>query len=619
MLSKGAWAREMLRRLAENASRHPAPTSETAGLGHTFNFAVSQPECLELINLPCELVRRDEIRLLFQRLESRIKTDTPWTQQTRKRYFAYFRASVLLATQELPFPEQITNDSLRYRTTIARKSEPRKLISDLVDESADAPELTEPLGAVSHETTAELYTKTQAKVECDLARIIEACVIELKFWGRVRQKVGELSKIPPTSIEKTILENLLRSEGMYSKWSFEQANDEFTPERRVGLYAQFARENGVMKSTSGSGFTFPGLKKALTDWLRVDEKQWLGERPRRVLVTPYRMLSSELIAAFILLLCHTGWNSNSLINMPAAMIKEDGCNVEVLLRKAEIQGFKSKTDDDTPMVFLDNTHRYALEALNLILWNLRQLKLLGLVSPDEQRLWFTFTTGGAEKLTEQYIGFQNALSNFIRKHTLPKFSLDQIRTQVLVAQQLRFRNLDATRRVAGHVNLSTTGRYLEQEIFNRINSSVNLEFQRRLEATVHFRMLEVGDSVVPSFEKTRIDKELLVPIGDGTSCESPSRPPFKDYLDGEICSAQMCHSGSGCSNRRIIIDANRVEEIVRTRNYYARRWKGLLENNPESFEINHFDKMVFNLALYDYVKNSLYVAVLKKIEASLEN
>lgn len=608
----------MVQSLAAKSSEHPLDTSEIAGLSRVFHLAVEQPDCLELINLRCQKVGRNELRLLFQRLESSIQTDRAWTPQTRERSFAYFRKCVLRATRELPFQEQITTESLRYRKNFFGKSKPRKLISDLVDDSADMAEAKEPLGAISHETITDLYTKAQAKVEFDLGKIIEACITELQFWASVRKRVIELSAIPPTSVERRILENLLKVGG-YSQWSYDQAKQQFSSERRIGLYAQVAHEMGMGRSGNGSGVSFPVLKDALIDSFKIDKKFWKGDPIRRILITPYRMLSSELIAVFVLLLCYTGWNSTSLVQMHATMIKEDGCNVGVLSGKAEIQGFKSKTDDDTPTVFLDHTHRYALEAINLALWNLRQLKSLGVVAPEEQRLWFTFTLGGAETLTQQYIGFQNALNILIRKHDLPRFSLDQIRAQFLVAQQLRFRNLDATRRVAGHARLSTTGRYLEQEIFERINSSINLEFQRRLEATVHFRMSEVGDSVFLKFDEKRIDKELLVPIGDGASCANPSHPPLEDYLDGAICSAQKCHGEGGCPNRRIIIDASRLEEIARSRIYYLKNWKRLIDNNPGAFKVNHLDKMMFVLALYDYVKNSLYSTMLKKTEKSLEN
>lgn len=618
MLAKDSWAREMLGGLAVKASKHPLPTSEISGLGHTFNLAVEHPECLELINLRCNQVGRDEVRLLFQRLESRIQTHTAWTAQTRERYFAHFRASVLRATRELAFPEKITTDSLRYRKTLSGKTKPRKLISDYVDDSDDAINEKEPLAAISHETVVDLYAKTQAKVEFDLGRIIDACVSELRLWASIREKVRELSKIPPTTTERKILNNLLKKDGRFSQWSFDRANEQFSPERRIGLYAQVAHERGMAKSAIGSGVQFPALKEALLKAFKVDEKLLKGEPTRRVVIAPYRMLSLELIAVFVLLLCHTGWNSHSLVHMPATMIKEDGRNVDVLSGKIEIQGFKSKTDDDTPTVFLDNTHRYAVEAINLTLWNLRQLKSLGLVDPEEQRLWFTFTFRETAKMTEQYIGFQNALNTLIQKHGLPKFSLDQIRAQVLVAQQLRFRNLETTRRVAGHASISTTGRYLEQEIFERINSSISLEFQRRLEATAHFRISEIGDCVVPKYDKTRIDIELLVPIGDGASCADPTHPPLEEYLDSGICAAQRCHAEEGCPNRRIIIDASRLEEIVRKRIYYSRNWKRLLENNPELFKAHHFANMMFNISIYDYVKNSLYSSLLKKIEGRLE-
>lgn len=586
------------------------------GFRSVFAIAVNAKDCRNLMALPSSELGREIIRVLFQSVDNIVAAHESWNPATKKRYFAYFRKNVLQATRELGCPEPITTKSLRYSGKRRSKPQPRKLISDFVGENPDsAPDA--PLGATPHATIDNLYKRAQHRVDLDLQRIIEACVTELQFWNGVRKKIGELMQLPFGSEETKLTQEFLGKASKRSRRQVERLRRNVGAEARIGLYARFAREAELAKQNAAPGMTFPNLKETLIDVLRVDTKCLKGAKMWQILVMSERMLSTELIAAFVLLLCHTGWNSNSLINLTSDGIKENGQRADLLDRQAEIQGYKSRTDDDTPSVFLDQSTRYAIEALNLILWNLRQLRSLGVVAADEKRLWFTYTSIQCALLTEQYIGFQNALDNFIAKHGLPKFSLDQIRSQVLIATQLRFRNLDETRRLAGHADISVTGRYLEQEIFNRINSSVNLEFQRRLEATIHFRMSEIGDCAVSEFELDRVDKELLVPIGDGASCVAPRWPPDTDYLQGEYCSAQMCHRNGGCQNRRLVIDADRIEEVVRKRRYYLENWKRLLENNPEAFEKYHLDRMFFTFGLHDYIQNSIYGNVLVKIQKSL--
>lgn len=562
--------------------------------------------------LPSESLRREEIRKLFQYAENVVEQQT-WNLSTKKRYFAYFRKNVLHATRELGCPEAITTKTLRYSHKFGLKLTPRKLISDFVSETLNGMPAA-PLGAIPHTTISDLYKNAKHKVDLDLQRIIDACVKELQFWGGLRQRIKELMQQSFSDKEVRITRKFLATRFSRSKLQVERFRRDVKPDARVGLYALVAKEAQLARKTAAPGMTFPDLKTTLLDVLGGESERLKGAKMWQILVLPERMVSPELNAAFVLLLCYTGWNSHSLMNLTSDRIKEAGQMKGVLESQAEIQGYKSRTDDETPSVFLDKSNDYAIETLNLILWNLRQLKMLRVVAEDERRLWFTYTSVQCNLLKEQYIGFQNGLDNFITKHGLPKFSLDQIRSQVLIAAQLRFRNIDQTRRMAGHAGIAVTGRYLEQDIFNRINSSVNLEFQRRLEATVHFRMSEIGDCVVSMYEVERVDKELLVPIGDGASCASPNRPPDPNYLEGDYCSAATCHKGDGCTNRRLVIDADRIEEVVRKRRYYSENWKRLLENNPEAFEKYHLDRMLFTFGLYDFIQNSMYGHVLTKIQ-----
>lgn len=85
-------------------------------------------------------------------------------------------------------------------------------------------------------------------------------------------------------------------------------------------------------------------------------------------------------------------------------------------------------------------------------------------------------------------------------------------------------------------------------------------------------------------------------------------------MSAGICAGEMCHQGEGCPHRRVVIDRARLEEVIRTKNYYVSNWKRLADENSVRFERVHVPQMLFSLALYGLVRKGPYRHLVGRIE-----
>ncbi|WP_426168506.1 hypothetical protein [Pseudoduganella sp. R-34] len=609
-LTQTGWMCLLLNALEIRTRQKPEPTADVISFRDGLNLLVATDAATELLNLRPEQVGRLEIRRIFLLFENAlINSERP--RSVKERIGTYFRKYVLDLIPLLDVADVITRKTLRFRTRMYISSLPRRVISDAPGLNGEDHELQMPLAAMPHKTIKELYRNSLARLEIDLQKVIEACRKELLYWETIRKTVHTLAQETFRSSQIQLCEHV-RHVG--AKWAMIEYS-KLPAHLQLALYCQAVEKENLAKANSQQQGChtgrFPNVRRLLSIELGLTSQRLAGTRPYQVLFLPQRMNSCELIAAFVLLLCYTGWNAHSLVNMTVDDIKFSAGSAHIF-EQVSIKGFKSKTDDDTPEIVLDSTQPFAAYALELLIWNNRQLRRLGVIEPDERMLWFSYSNKGNMK--QQFIGFQHALAVFISRHSLPKFSFDQIRPHVLLTEQLRFNNVDRVRELAGHATISTTGRYHNQELFRRLNSAINLEFQRRLQATVHFRLREQEDSWKNVPNPDHVDPDLIVAIGDGASCRNPGQPPFMSYLEGDVCDGRGCHEGDGCPNRLIWIDEDRIEELVRRRRYYLVNWARLFDENREAFETIHLGRILFSLGLYDFIKESRYSHVLKGIE-----
>jgi hypothetical protein len=295
--------------------------------------------------------------------------------------------------------------------------------------------------------------------------------------------------------------------------------------------------------------------------------------------------------AFIILLIHTGWNAASLRALICSRVT-----------KAEggyfIQGFKGKTGRDTPEVFIDRSHRGAVEAIELLVWNHERLKSRGCIREDDLSLWHMWPFGGVMRPMGN---LDDAIRRLNVRYGVQRFSLDQIRTHMLVRLAVKRGTAEASRVAAGHKSLSITTGYLDQFVVRLMSKSINLEFQRRFEKVV----LNLAE------DHSASQSNILKGVGDGTSCIDPKVPPNKDWLiDGE-CGARNCHTGNGCPNNRILLTEKRLEEIVRFHLYHKQRWRLLFARNPDEFMKAVGPAILLNSALLSFLQTGLLKDLVK--------
>ena len=201
------------------------------------------------------------------------------------------------------------------------------------------------------------------------------------------------------------------------------------------------------------------------------------------------------------------------------------------------------------------------------------------------------------------------LTKLIAKYQLPPFSLDQVRTQVLYQMGLHG-GVELARRVGGHNNITTTGNYLHQLAAQRLHSSSNLEFQKRLEREL---LYAIGPKKSP--------RKLLalIRVGDGSSCIDPKQPPPGRSENPSQCGGTQCHTNGGCPHRKIIIDLDRMEDTLRMKTHYEKRHHVMRDENPDHFEKFVLPGIMFNEALHQILLRGPHASSYAKVARRLEN
>jgi hypothetical protein len=323
----------------------------------------------------------------------------------------------------------------------------------------------------------------------------------------------------------------------------------------------------------------------------------------------YRLPNAVMVAIFIALLVHTGWNQSAVGSLTSADITPQPQG------GYQLQGYKGKTDDDTPLVDVFPSSRLICKAISLLLWNHQQLKALNLIAPSELRLWFgwqidgfKYTTNFAEPLR---------IKRFCITHNLEKFTASEIRPLRSALTYLPQRDLEAVRVLLGHKDLIVTDGYLQNTLFFRMNEANMLQFQRRIETSLTYHT--GGENLVTErkLNLSDIDQNLLFPTGDGGACTDPySGHPEEALEPGEPCAGVFCQSGTGCPNYRLIVTERTLEMGLRTLRYYQSRWSNLYQINQVAFSRLHIPRLLYIHVLMSIVHEQR-PDLLRKVEEKL--
>lgn len=490
--------------------------------------------------------------------------------------------------------------SVLYRGRfVVSRGVPRPLISDLKTSPTAPPAY--PLSAMPHDNVKDLIERERKRREDDLEAVLAAAESEIAKWrGNWELLRRHLADVPTPNLTSVV--EIVRRQVQHQP----PLVVDIDPAELTAIYFKLLSDHQFVSDLPGKALILPGTTKALD---HLESILGIGIQRYRLYMHLIRQMPPQrvLMACLLILQAHTTWNVNSVLEMTTDLIESDD-------RRYVIQGFKSRIGQYTPLVDVSEKDGRAYKALNVVLERHEWMLRVGWIKTGERRLWLN-PVSAQNGQSQPYVGWGSDLIRFCREHSLPKFSFEQVRVQALSLTSLSSAGIRGAQEKAGHLSISTTGHYLEQEILNRLRSAMNLEFQRRLEASVRYQFQP--DLVT---EKGASQAYLLRDIGDGAKCSNPREPPQLEFLssDGE-CEAVQCHiSGSGCPNRRIHIDIESLEAAVRTDWFFRSNWRRMANENWERFLDLHFERMVFNQTLLQIVGRGPYRSWLKRLTQSSE-
>lgn len=596
-VSPNSWVAEALINLAEYSYKTDLRDDTLYRIDKALKLLSESKDAIHHCNLNRLQIGEHNIRFIFECLDSLLSSPSQHGIASRNKTGSVFRSFVFeyLATNE---NNRITKQSVRHKSLLPRKNVTRRVLNGESNEGLQSND-THPLGATPFGSYDELISSSLSKLQNDLKGITDACATDLNTYKNIRETLNTIKATPYDSRHQLLIAK--HSKQRFTTKSDIKNFDKIPAIELLSCYLNFIENHKLHHAGALPHIKYRAKELLISAGITIPEHLV----KKHIYGLPERLSLIELQAIMLTLLCHTGWNVNSLLNLTTEGItpQSDGF---------ELQGFKDKTDEKTPFSFVDKKETKLIESINLLLWNRKQLIKLGFIKESDKRLWFSWTNN-SQPYVHQTTALHHISIKFIARHNLSHFSAEQIRTQVMNIRQYQTRDIEDTRRAAGHKSINTTAGYLDQVFSYNINSSINLDFQQKLENKVIFNM----------GKEKRLDENShfkLIPIGDGASCINPQQPPdIQNPEDNFICSAQKCHQGDGCENRLIIITQDRLIEIARQNHYYSSNWKRLHAQNPENFKLIIAPAMLFNTLLHDFIITTAYGHILKKMARALED
>lgn len=591
-LASGCWALEAVQAAADRSLLKPVQEDVPRKYERVMLGLATDTEWLRAARCSPEELTVEKVVIATRQVDKFV-TDAGGTKSSKSQLSYHVRRLLkdFSTAKKVPRIERL---NVMYRTPHkGPKRGGRKMISDATSPGTETPH---PVGAIPFTSAEDLRAKTEAKIAATLRQIEAAAVSELDEHAARSALLDRLLR--PIEVEPALLS---RIEQLCSN---PEVNE---PPSWLGAVAPAMLAAAYHRICSRALTGLGGARFHLTCHRGKDVVDWLSAQGYVVgyMDLGYDMLGSRLLdlqtlqACLVILQKHTGWNVNAVLEMGEAGIEPNGKGGYV------IQGYKARIGEETPFVEILPSDEAPRRAIELLLDRLAAMRQLGWISSSEGRLWLNgrYARGGR---LQQYVGWAKTLKTFIQKYGLPNFSAEQLRVEVLGLRGVEKGGLEAARHTAGHARLSTTASYLDQILLQRTNSAYSLEFERRLEGSVRFRM--------GTDKEFDVSKDLLYPIGDGTSCSDPRNPPDPAFLDRAICPGKECHRGAGCANRRLVFDEDRIEEVFRTKCFYEENWRDLQSGNRDQFVALHLPAMLVNLALVQILEKSAYRHIVKQIQ-----
>ncbi|ABM96977.1 hypothetical protein Mpe_B0201 (plasmid) [Methylibium petroleiphilum PM1] len=584
----------MLSARARRAESTPEHTSVADSVWLALSAAAENAEWLAAASIPVGRVGLTDIARALAALEDSI-AETSWPEAQK---FSRSNETRRWLLEHKLFPPNIDPERLsRHFVSRFDRVAPqnRKLFSELPDGANTVHRY--PVGALPHESLADLKAQIRQTLDTDLARVVEGAVKDLDAFATLQLTIADLARSECHGSELEQLKLFIESNAHLRHKFVPEIVRVASPQTVLTAYAQviekWRREARVpILPTVYGGEAMCALARDYG--VKIDRNKAYR------LLTPTVLTQTEMLACALILQCASRWNFTTVVALTTKGIVPNGNGFIVT-------SLKGRTNQTAPDLVVSPRDHEVLRALRTLKENLGEVKALGWVASGEDRLFFN-THVARRGVVRPYANWHYVLSGFISRHDLPQFSLDQVRVQAINAFDLESASIEATQRKAGHATSTTTARYLDQPILRAINSSINLAYQRELERSVQFA---IEGQPCPT-------GRLFSPVGDGSSCADPATPPRLDMLVDGLCEAHECHLGAGCPNRRIVIDTDALRDLTCTHRFYSRHWKALLDENAEAFEKHHLPTMLFTFGLREIVAQGPYRRYLALAEGPVD-
>ena len=292
------------------------------------------------------------------------------------------------------------------------------------------------------------------------------------------------------------------------------------------------------------------------------------------------------LAIEIKIQAETGWNRATVRNLLAEGITIRGSTVE-------LQAVKGKTGE-MQHGGTESADRHLLSGLNLMLEHSRHVDAYW--KRERQGVFVAmvlkkgghrvFGTGVEEKLRKR----------FIAKHQLPHFTREQLRNQRMAKRFLTNEDPHEIQAGMGHADLATTSTYLRHAVIRILNRANIAKFQRQLAATIVWTVEGEASVEKRGMDRAEVNHRLF---------------PMSDHATAEEAMPPTCDVWMANPEVPLMLDALRLQHLVRQRAYYAAHWQRLRAQAPDRFELVHKPRIEFTAALWAIVSDSPYARLLE--------
>lgn len=446
-----------------------------------------------------------------------------------------------------------------------------------------------PKAAIDASSDDEVRTLVESHYGKTIDQILKTCTHVLEEHTKLQSILLAASSTPLTDIIANSTITKLEQTGRINARVIERRN----PSEQLTLALALAERNSYHKT-----FAIPGQLKI--NKISCLDTLSMGKGPRARLATLlslHYLSRAAVTACFIILLCTTAWNPETLLSLTASRIRRTAHGYE-------IGGIKSKTNDfhntiihsDDGSVVLEETA--AVQAIELLLWHDQN------VSRNAPRMSDSIFVSLGLSFAQSSFEFNvYADSSHFREFTdsfgLPQFTPTDIRPYVERYRYLRSdMHLESSQTRLQHREPATTEIYVIGDIAKIINEANIIRYMSLLAKSVEYITGRCDITRQLSEADRSIVTRMLLP---------PTRMSAND--DGYLVDLWL----DDPEKVKLKIGEAEVEQCVRQRKYYIRNLQKIRQSNPERFHRSELPRILICIALNNVIEQGPF----RKLHANL--